>query len=91
MPSNPVIYQVDIAPEKLTFQCCTPVLIKSHEALLCVPVAPLNCCFLFCLLGTPLLVRRSSDPALGPPVDFHPSASHPSDHSLKHVVAVGIM
>uniref|UniRef100_A0A8C0EVV1 Partitioning defective 3 homolog B n=1 Tax=Bubo bubo TaxID=30461 RepID=A0A8C0EVV1_BUBBB len=40
-------------------------------------------------LGTPLLVRRSSDPALGPPADFHPSASHPSDHSLKHVVAVG--
>uniref|UniRef100_A0A8C0EVT1 Partitioning defective 3 homolog B n=1 Tax=Bubo bubo TaxID=30461 RepID=A0A8C0EVT1_BUBBB len=37
-------------------------------------------------LGTPLLVRRSSDPALGPPADFHPSASHPSDHSLKHVV-----
>uniref|UniRef100_A0A8C9MEM8 Par-3 family cell polarity regulator beta n=1 Tax=Serinus canaria TaxID=9135 RepID=A0A8C9MEM8_SERCA len=35
-------------------------------------------------LGTPLLVRRSSDPALGPP-DF-PSASHPSDHGLKHVV-----
>uniref|UniRef100_A0A8C9L3M2 Partitioning defective 3 homolog B n=1 Tax=Serinus canaria TaxID=9135 RepID=A0A8C9L3M2_SERCA len=32
-------------------------------------------------LGTPLLVRRSSDPALGPP-DF-PSASHPSDHGLK--------
>ncbi|KAM9548126.1 partitioning defective 3 homolog B isoform 4-T4 [Guaruba guarouba] len=38
-------------------------------------------------LGTPLLVRRSSDPALGPPADFHPSASHPSNHSLKHVVA----
>uniref|UniRef100_A0A8C0AT63 Par-3 family cell polarity regulator beta n=1 Tax=Buteo japonicus TaxID=224669 RepID=A0A8C0AT63_9AVES len=39
-------------------------------------------------LGTPLLVRRSSDPALGPPADFQPSASHSSDHSLKHVVAV---
>ncbi|XP_055668162.1 partitioning defective 3 homolog B isoform X4 [Falco peregrinus] len=38
-------------------------------------------------LGTPLLVRRSSDPALGPPTDFHRSASHPSDHSLKRVVA----
>ncbi|XP_053925839.1 partitioning defective 3 homolog B isoform X2 [Cuculus canorus] len=38
-------------------------------------------------LGTPLLVRRSSDPALGPPDDFHLSASHPSDHSLKHVAA----
>ncbi|XP_067154873.1 partitioning defective 3 homolog B isoform X4 [Apteryx mantelli] len=37
--------------------------------------------------GTPLLVRRSSDPALGPPADFRPSASHPGDHSLKHVVA----
>ncbi|XP_068878371.1 partitioning defective 3 homolog B isoform X4 [Aphelocoma coerulescens] len=37
-------------------------------------------------LGTPLLVRRSSDPALGAPADF-PSASHPSDHGLKHVVA----
>uniref|UniRef100_A0A8C3LWU5 Par-3 family cell polarity regulator beta n=1 Tax=Chrysolophus pictus TaxID=9089 RepID=A0A8C3LWU5_CHRPC len=29
-------------------------------------------------LGMPLLVRRSSDPALGPPADFHPSASHPN-------------
>ncbi|XP_061860437.1 partitioning defective 3 homolog B isoform X2 [Colius striatus] len=38
-------------------------------------------------LGTPLLVRRSSDPALGLPADFHSSASHPSDLSLKHVVA----
>ncbi|XP_071603112.1 partitioning defective 3 homolog B isoform X4 [Heliangelus exortis] len=38
-------------------------------------------------LGTPLLVRRSSDPALGPPPDFHPSASHPSDHSVKNFVA----
>ncbi|XP_068052181.1 partitioning defective 3 homolog B isoform X5 [Anomalospiza imberbis] len=37
-------------------------------------------------LGTPLLVRRSSDPALGAPADF-PSASHSSDHGLKHVVA----
>ncbi|XP_014104930.1 PREDICTED: partitioning defective 3 homolog B isoform X3 [Pseudopodoces humilis] len=37
-------------------------------------------------LGTPLLVRRSSDPALGAPDDF-PSASHPSDYGLKHVVA----
>uniref|UniRef100_A0A8C2YDW1 Partitioning defective 3 homolog B n=1 Tax=Coturnix japonica TaxID=93934 RepID=A0A8C2YDW1_COTJA len=36
-------------------------------------------------LGMPLLVRRSSDPALGPPADFHPSASHPSDLSHKHV------
>uniref|UniRef100_A0A8C3Q2N2 Par-3 family cell polarity regulator beta n=1 Tax=Chrysolophus pictus TaxID=9089 RepID=A0A8C3Q2N2_CHRPC len=35
-------------------------------------------------LGMPLLVRRSSDPALGPPADFHPSASHPSDLH-KHV------
>uniref|UniRef100_A0A8C0AT57 Par-3 family cell polarity regulator beta n=1 Tax=Buteo japonicus TaxID=224669 RepID=A0A8C0AT57_9AVES len=41
-------------------------------------------------LGTPLLVRRSSDPALGPPADFQPSASHSSDHSLKHVVAVAL-
>ncbi|XP_062435356.1 partitioning defective 3 homolog B isoform X2 [Rhea pennata] len=38
-------------------------------------------------LGTPLLVRRSSDPAVGLPADFHPSTSHPGDHSLKHVVA----
>ncbi|RLW01043.1 hypothetical protein DV515_00008335 [Chloebia gouldiae] len=37
--------------------------------------------------GTPLLVRRSSDPALGAPADF-PSASQPSDHGLKHVVAL---
>ncbi|XP_069471658.1 partitioning defective 3 homolog B isoform X2 [Ambystoma mexicanum] len=34
-------------------------------------------------LGTPLLVRRSSDPALGPPAAFRPGASQPSDQSLK--------
>ncbi|XP_064371332.1 partitioning defective 3 homolog B isoform X4 [Dromaius novaehollandiae] len=38
-------------------------------------------------LGTPLLVRRSSDPAVGPPADFHPGAAHPGDHGLKHAVA----
>ncbi|XP_073162628.1 partitioning defective 3 homolog B isoform X9 [Lepidochelys kempii] len=38
-------------------------------------------------LGTPLLVRRSSDPALGPPAGFHPGAAHPTDNSLKSVVA----
>uniref|UniRef100_A0A4X2KCE1 Par-3 family cell polarity regulator beta n=1 Tax=Vombatus ursinus TaxID=29139 RepID=A0A4X2KCE1_VOMUR len=37
-------------------------------------------------LGTPLLVRRSSDPALSPPADSHPGASHPSDQNLKPVV-----
>uniref|UniRef100_A0A452VBT7 Partitioning defective 3 homolog B n=1 Tax=Ursus maritimus TaxID=29073 RepID=A0A452VBT7_URSMA len=36
-------------------------------------------------LGTPLLVRRSSDPAPGPPADAQPSASHPSGQSLKPV------
>uniref|UniRef100_A0A8C4VZW6 Par-3 family cell polarity regulator beta n=1 Tax=Gopherus evgoodei TaxID=1825980 RepID=A0A8C4VZW6_9SAUR len=41
-------------------------------------------------LGTPLLVRRSSDPALGPPAGFLPGASHPTDNSLKSVVAVSI-
>uniref|UniRef100_A0A8C4KJS3 Par-3 family cell polarity regulator beta n=1 Tax=Dromaius novaehollandiae TaxID=8790 RepID=A0A8C4KJS3_DRONO len=39
-------------------------------------------------LGTPLLVRRSSDPAVGPPADFHPGAAHPGDHGLKHAVAL---
>ncbi|XP_054827047.1 partitioning defective 3 homolog B isoform X2 [Eublepharis macularius] len=34
-------------------------------------------------LGTPLLVRRSSDPPLGPPLDFPPGASHVSDRTLK--------
>ncbi|XP_062947589.1 partitioning defective 3 homolog B isoform X2 [Cynocephalus volans] len=37
-------------------------------------------------LGTPLLVRRSSDPAPGPPADAQPSASHPGGQSLKPVV-----
>ncbi|XP_044769638.1 partitioning defective 3 homolog B isoform X4 [Neomonachus schauinslandi] len=37
-------------------------------------------------LGTPLLVRRSSDPAPGPPADAQPSASHPSGQSLKPVI-----
>uniref|UniRef100_I3N0Z8 Partitioning defective 3 homolog B n=1 Tax=Ictidomys tridecemlineatus TaxID=43179 RepID=I3N0Z8_ICTTR len=38
-------------------------------------------------LGTPLLVRRSSDPAPGPPADAQPSSSHPSGQSLKPVVS----
>ncbi|XP_058888149.1 partitioning defective 3 homolog B-like isoform X1 [Acipenser ruthenus] len=33
--------------------------------------------------STPLLVRRSSDPALGPPAEFHTGVSHPQDSSLK--------
>ncbi|XP_075464665.1 partitioning defective 3 homolog B isoform X2 [Ascaphus truei] len=33
-------------------------------------------------LGTPLLVRRSSDPALGPFADFHPGSSHAADQGL---------
>nr|AAL79827.1 partitioning-defective 3-like protein splice variant c [Homo sapiens] len=37
-------------------------------------------------LGTPLLVRRSSDPVPGPPADTQPSASHPGGQSLKLVV-----
>uniref|UniRef100_K9IP03 Partitioning defective 3 homolog B n=1 Tax=Desmodus rotundus TaxID=9430 RepID=K9IP03_DESRO len=37
-------------------------------------------------LGTPLLVRRSSDPAPGPPADAQPSASHPGGQSLKPVI-----
>ncbi|XP_012510476.1 PREDICTED: partitioning defective 3 homolog B-like, partial [Propithecus coquereli] len=37
-------------------------------------------------LGTPLLVRRSSDPAPGPPADSQPSTSHPGGQSLKPVV-----
>lgn len=46
---------------------------------------------LFCPTGTPLLVRRSSDPAPGPPADAQPSASHPSGQSLKPVTLVGIL
>lgn len=42
------------------------------------------------LLGTPLLVRRSSDPALGPPADFPAAASYANDHVLKTSVSVGI-
>uniref|UniRef100_A0ABM5EN23 Partitioning defective 3 homolog B isoform X1 n=1 Tax=Pogona vitticeps TaxID=103695 RepID=A0ABM5EN23_9SAUR len=38
-------------------------------------------------LGTPLLVRRSSDPALGPPADFPAGASHANDHGLKSSVS----
>nr|KAF6496893.1 par-3 family cell polarity regulator beta [Rousettus aegyptiacus] len=37
-------------------------------------------------LGTPLLVRRSSDPVPGPPADTQPSASHPGGQSLKPVI-----
>uniref|UniRef100_A0A8C6ZE29 Partitioning defective 3 homolog B n=1 Tax=Nothoprocta perdicaria TaxID=30464 RepID=A0A8C6ZE29_NOTPE len=42
-------------------------------------------------LGTPLLVRRSSDPAPGPPTDFPPGAPRPGDHAPKHVLAVGAL
>ncbi|XP_018420904.1 PREDICTED: partitioning defective 3 homolog B-like [Nanorana parkeri] len=34
-------------------------------------------------LGTPLLVRRSSDPTMGPVPDFHPGSSHTADQSMK--------
>ncbi|XP_074857447.1 partitioning defective 3 homolog B isoform X2 [Carettochelys insculpta] len=37
-------------------------------------------------LGTRLLVRRSSDPAMGPPADFYPGAAHATGNSLKPVV-----
>ncbi|XP_055429179.1 partitioning defective 3 homolog B isoform X7 [Bubalus kerabau] len=37
-------------------------------------------------LGTPLLVRRSSDPAPSPPADAQSSASHPGGQSLKPVI-----
>lgn len=37
-------------------------------------------------LGTPLLVRRSSDPAPGPPADAQPTAAHPSGQSLKPAI-----
>ncbi|XP_053453634.1 partitioning defective 3 homolog B isoform X2 [Nycticebus coucang] len=37
-------------------------------------------------LGTPLLVRRSSDPVPGPPADAQPSTSHPGGQSVKPVV-----
>ncbi|RXM28561.1 Partitioning defective 3-like B [Acipenser ruthenus] len=33
--------------------------------------------------STPLLVRRSSDPALSPPAEFYTGVSHPEDVSLK--------
>ncbi|MBN3274222.1 PAR3L protein, partial [Polyodon spathula] len=33
--------------------------------------------------STPLMVRRSSDPALCPPAEFHTGVSHPEDVSLK--------
>ncbi|XP_008064428.2 partitioning defective 3 homolog B [Carlito syrichta] len=36
--------------------------------------------------GTPLLVRRSSDPAPGPPAGAQPGVSHPGGQSLKPVV-----
>nr|DBA20048.1 TPA: hypothetical protein GDO54_015789 [Pyxicephalus adspersus] len=39
-------------------------------------------------LGTPLLVRRSSDPTMGPVPDFHPGSSHTTDQSLKVTVQV---
>lgn len=37
-------------------------------------------------LGTPLLVRRSSDPAPGPPADAQLSGAHPGGQSLKPAI-----
>ncbi|XP_063788723.1 partitioning defective 3 homolog B isoform X2 [Pseudophryne corroboree] len=37
-------------------------------------------------LGTPLLVRRSSDPSVGPVVDFHPGASHTGEQGARLAV-----
>ncbi|XP_044158553.1 partitioning defective 3 homolog B isoform X2 [Bufo gargarizans] len=37
-------------------------------------------------LGTPLLVRRSSDPTMGPVADFHPGSSHDAGQNLKLAV-----
>ncbi|KAG9477196.1 hypothetical protein GDO78_002543 [Eleutherodactylus coqui] len=34
-------------------------------------------------LGTPLLVRRSSDPTMGPMADFHPGSSHNAEQNMK--------
>ncbi|XP_056392561.1 partitioning defective 3 homolog B isoform X2 [Hyla sarda] len=34
-------------------------------------------------LGTPLLVRRSSDPTVGPVADFHPGSSHTAEQNMK--------
>ncbi|XP_005998451.1 partitioning defective 3 homolog B isoform X2 [Latimeria chalumnae] len=39
--------------------------------------------------GTPLLVRRSSDPALAPPAEFFSGVSHPDSQSLKPVTVAG--
>lgn len=46
---------------------------------------------LLCPPGTPLLVRRSSDPAPGPPADAQPTASHPSGQNLKPAIPVSIL
>ncbi|XP_075685951.1 partitioning defective 3 homolog B isoform X2 [Rhinoderma darwinii] len=37
-------------------------------------------------LGTPLLVRRSSDPTMGPVADFHPGSSHTAEQNRKLTV-----
>uniref|UniRef100_A0A670YSM9 Partitioning defective 3 homolog B n=1 Tax=Pseudonaja textilis TaxID=8673 RepID=A0A670YSM9_PSETE len=39
-------------------------------------------------LGTPLLVRRSSDPTVGQPADFVPGTSHANHYILKSSVSV---
>lgn len=36
-------------------------------------------------------MRRSSDPAPGPPADAQPTASHPGGQSLKPAIPVGIL
>ncbi|MGH0121959.1 UNVERIFIED_CONTAM: hypothetical protein FKN15_077440 [Acipenser sinensis] len=40
--------------------------------------------------STPLLVRRSSDPALSPPAEFHSGVSHLEDASLKPSTTVSL-
>ncbi|OXB64308.1 hypothetical protein ASZ78_005960 [Callipepla squamata] len=80
--SSPDLFEAEVAAQLAAFQPIggeievTPSALKLGNAVFDLKTK-----------GMPLLVRRSSDPALGPPVDFHPSVSHPSDLSHKHAVA----
>lgn len=63
-----------------------PVVLNLLLEYCCVSCFTFHCSY---FLGTPLLVRRSSDPAVGLPSDFPPGASHVNDHALKTSVSVG--
>ncbi|XP_075036292.1 partitioning defective 3 homolog B isoform X2 [Mixophyes fleayi] len=68
---SPNSFEADLAAQHSTLQPLRGEIEVTHSAL---------------KLGTPLLVRRSSDPSMGPVTDFRPGSSHTVEQSMKLAV-----